>query len=583
MRARLLFTLALGSTLAACAPGGGDSGDEQTDDDSVGITKCAPGAVTKGVDVSYYQGNINWTKVKASGVGFAIARTSDGTGFKDPKFAQNWAGMKSAGLVRGVYQFFRPNQDPVAQANLMIQMINEAGGLEDGDLAPTLDLEVTGGMSTATIIARSKVWLEKVEAATGRVPLVYTSPGFFSQFGSPQAFGHYTLWVAHWGPQCPNVPSPWGNWHFWQYADDGTVPGIQGAVDLDYFNGSLQDLKAFAGGKPNGGGSDLPTLGGDVASRPALGKNADGRLEVFARGAGGDVVTTFQTQPNGGWSPWYSLGGSIAGVPAVGVNADGRLEVFARGTDHAIWHAWQAGPNGKIGGFVSMDGAVDEDPVVASNSDGRLEVFVAGGDGWIYHAWQTQPNGGFSGWATLATKVTGGLVDPRPIRRANGKLVVVAKGIGDQSVYISEQGSGDWTAWKPLGGALKSPPVIGVNADGRVEVFGRGTDDALWHTWETAPGAGFSGWISEGGVIEAPSLGRDTDGRLNIFVKGSDGALYRNRQVKPNGGWTGWAGMGGQLVSGPVAANNQDGRLEVFFRASGDEVEHVWQSSPGVW
>src|SRR5579871_5288706 len=74
-------------------------------------------SMVEGIDVSYYDGNVSWSSVRASGRQFAIARVSDGTGFMDPKFAANWSGIKAAGMVRGVYQFFRPEDDAVAQAN----------------------------------------------------------------------------------------------------------------------------------------------------------------------------------------------------------------------------------------------------------------------------------------------------------------------------------------------------------------------------------------------------------------------------------------------------------------------------------
>jgi GH25 family lysozyme M1 (1,4-beta-N-acetylmuramidase) len=592
------FALALLSiSFAACAPGGsdnaaGDSG-EGVDDGSDAIKQCAKGPTVKGVDVSYYQGKINWTKVKASGVDFAITRTSDGSTFKDPRFEENWAGIKAAGMVRGVYQFFRPGQSATAQADLMISMLDKVGGLKDGDLAPTLDVEVTDGVAGATLISRMKTWLSKVEAATGRTPMVYTAPGWWSQFGAPGGLGKYTLWVANWGVSCPSVANSWDHWTFWQNAYNGSVPGIAGNVDTDRFDGSLADLLKFAGGKPAGGGggggvdnsSGMASLGGNTKSEPAIGKNADGRLEVFSVSSGGDLVTTFQTEPNGGWSGWFNLGGNLAGNPTVGKNEDGRLEIFARGTDHAIWHAWQAGANGKIGSFVSVGGDVNADPVVASNEDGRLELFVPGGDGFLYHMWQIKPNGGWSSFAVLGAKVGGGLEDARVVKLSDGRLAVVAKGIADDAIWLSEQTApnGGRKAWKSLGGKLSSAPALAKNQDGRLEVFARGTDGALWHTWETAPGAAWSAWSSLGGIVYDPTAASDKDGRLEVFVRGSDGKLYKNRQTAPNAGWEDWTGMGAKMEGGAGVGRNADGRLEVFVQAPDGSVRHAWQSAPGTW
>ena len=86
------------------------------------------------------------------------------------------------------------------------------------------------------------------------------------------------------------------------------------------------------------------------------------------------------------------------------------------------------------------------------------------------------------------------------------------------------------------------------NADGRLEIFVRGTDGALWHKWQTAPNNGWSGWASLGGVItEAPVAGRNKDGRLEVFGRGTDGALWHIWQTAPNNGWSGWASLGGGI------------------------------------
>src|SRR3569832_221660 len=96
-----------------------DSSDAPLED-GILARVCASGATTMGVDVSYHNGTINWTSVKNAGYEFAFIRISDGTGFHDPMFATNWAGAHAAGLARGIFQFFRPNQDVAAQADMVI-------------------------------------------------------------------------------------------------------------------------------------------------------------------------------------------------------------------------------------------------------------------------------------------------------------------------------------------------------------------------------------------------------------------------------------------------------------------------------
>jgi hypothetical protein len=143
-----------------------------------------------------------------------------------------------------------------------------------------------------------------------------------------------------------------------------------------------------------------------------VGGNADGRLEVFSR-SGGDVIHEGghvfhiqQVAPNDGWGSWNQLGPDEPNIApdAVGNNADGRLEVFARDpNDGQVWHMWQV-PGGWVS-WKSLGGATTDPPVVTNNQDGRLEAFARGVNGDLVNIWQTTPNGGWSGWASLGRPV----------------------------------------------------------------------------------------------------------------------------------------------------------------------------------
>ena len=251
--------------LTACAMGGDPAGDFKageglgSDLDGTGSLEfgslarvCAAGATTKGVDVSYHNGTIDWAKVKAAGNEFAFIRISDGTGFHDPQFATNWAGAHAAGMLRGIYQFFRPSQDVAAQADMVIAA---AGRPAPGDLPPVIDVEVTGSLAPATIAARVRTWVDRVKAGTGVDPIVYTGKFFWrDQVGGPTSFAPTPLWIAQYTTLCPDLTSPWDTWAFWQYSDAGSVPGISGGIDVDRFNGTLDELRALAGGNTGGGG-----------------------------------------------------------------------------------------------------------------------------------------------------------------------------------------------------------------------------------------------------------------------------------------------------------------------------------------
>jgi lysozyme len=248
-----LLVVPFALSFAACgSPLGKDGAEEGTMGASIDLnqeaqyneqaTVCPGGTKTDGIDVSYYQGTINWSQVKAAGKDFAIVRVSDGTGFMDPKFVTNWKGAKAAGLAVGAYQFFRPTQDATAQADLMVNQLN-AVGFGAGDIPPVIDVEVTDGVSGATLLARVNTWIARVKSRTGRLPILYTSPGFWGGIGSPSTLPY--IWVAHWGVSCPNLPAPWGRLRFWQYSSTGKVSGISGNVDIDMYNGSLAELKGL--------------------------------------------------------------------------------------------------------------------------------------------------------------------------------------------------------------------------------------------------------------------------------------------------------------------------------------------------
>ncbi|MFT3765922.1 MAG: GH25 family lysozyme [Minicystis sp.] len=214
----------------------GDRGDE--------IQVC-PKATVEGIDVSEFQGNIDWSAVRASGRAFAFIRVADGAGYIDPKFATNWSKAKAAGVARGVYQFFRPGQDGTAQANVLLQHL----GGDIGEIAPVVDVEVSDGVSPGTLNTHLAQWIARIQQATGKTPIIYTSPGLWPSLSGSSQFSSATLWVAHWGASCPSVPSAWNSFSFWQYADNGHVPGIGPLVDLDRFNGTLADLVALGGKK----------------------------------------------------------------------------------------------------------------------------------------------------------------------------------------------------------------------------------------------------------------------------------------------------------------------------------------------
>jgi lysozyme len=259
------------ATLAGCA-------DSPPDVDSIGedVVTCAAGSTIKGVDVSHFDGTVDWGAAKRDGITFAIIKATEGTSFVDNHFATNWTNTGANGIVHGAYHFFRPKSDPVAQADFFVGV---AGSPKSGDLPPVIDLEVTDGLTAAQVAAGARTFLQRVQQRTGRVPMIYTSVRVFNGLlGTPSGFNPYFLWVANWNVRCPNIPNPpWTRWTFWQSSATGTVAGFSDPVDVDRFNGTSADLMAFV--RSPSGPTELvsPSLGsafdGDPGVEPSGGGN----------------------------------------------------------------------------------------------------------------------------------------------------------------------------------------------------------------------------------------------------------------------------------------------------------------------
>lgn len=321
MRGLLFISIVLASCATADPGDDSKAGDglgsdtESSATPQVGILArvCAAGATTKGIDVSYHQPAIDWAQVKAAGNEFAFVRVSDGTGFRDPKFATYYAGAKAAGLIRGAYQFFRPNQNVVAQADLMIAAV---GTRAPGDLPPVIDVEATGNLAPATVAARVRQWVDRVKAAVGVDPIVYTGKFFWrDQVGGPTSFAGNPLWIAQYTTLCPDLTAPWNTWAFWQYSDTGSVPGIAGNVDVNRFNGTLAELRALAGGGAGGGGGATSctsaTLAADVPDGVCVQAASDARWYQCTSGAWVQQATTAGCSRTYGWCSSATLGRTV--------------------------------------------------------------------------------------------------------------------------------------------------------------------------------------------------------------------------------------------------------------------------------
>ncbi|MEP6863085.1 MAG: GH25 family lysozyme [Deltaproteobacteria bacterium] len=229
---------ALAALLGGCTEPATTSSIDQS------ATVCGGPSTVAGVDISYYDDSVDWNAAHAAGIDFAFIRVTDGTQYQDPRFAAYWQGAKAAGVLRGAYQFFRPAEDPIAQADLFLSL----APYEVGDLPPVLDVEVNGGLTQPQVAAAVHTWVDHVTAAIGRVPIVYAGLYSWPDLTGSADLTSSPLWIAQYTTAaCPNIPSPWTKWLFWQHSDTGKVDGVVSSqLDLDLFNGTLDELQQFA-------------------------------------------------------------------------------------------------------------------------------------------------------------------------------------------------------------------------------------------------------------------------------------------------------------------------------------------------
>lgn len=207
-------------------------------------------SMPKGFDISHFQAEVDWPAVLKNKPAFAFVKATEGETLLDPRFQDNWSALADAGVRRGAYHFFRPQDSASAQADFFLKTVK----LEPGDLPPVLDVEVTDAVKGAELISGVSTWLAKVEQATKRKPIVYSYTSFWREH-LDGGFQDYPLWMT--GQADGGDP-----WTFWQVGDQGEVDGITGCVDQDVFLGSAEEFEAFVmtGARPAPGTATWPTL-----------------------------------------------------------------------------------------------------------------------------------------------------------------------------------------------------------------------------------------------------------------------------------------------------------------------------------
>jgi lysozyme len=196
-----------------------------------------------GIDVSRYQGTIDWKEVKAMNVrnirlSFAFIKATEGINSTDPYFKRNWKLAKENTLPRGAYHYFIANRSGAEQAANFMAMVS----LQKGDLPPVLDIEEDFNVSKATLQKEAKAFLDALEAYYGIRPIIYSNADFYEK-NLAGVFDNYPLWVAHYLQR--NKPRIGRNWIFWQHNDGGRVNGIMEKTDFNVFNGTPDAFQDF--------------------------------------------------------------------------------------------------------------------------------------------------------------------------------------------------------------------------------------------------------------------------------------------------------------------------------------------------
>ena len=198
--------------------------------------KIPKGHSIHGIDVSYYQGKIDWKQVKAMKeddvkIDFAFIKATEGLFKVDPYFQRNWREAPKAGVVCGAYHFFRPQKSGEWQAKFFLQTVK----FEAGDLPPVVDIEELDGVAASKMRVQLREFVRHIESKTGVKPIIYTGLSFYKDYLQGH-FDEYPLWIAHYYQSKLKVSAS-TKWHFWQHSDKAKISGINHVVDFNAFNG----------------------------------------------------------------------------------------------------------------------------------------------------------------------------------------------------------------------------------------------------------------------------------------------------------------------------------------------------------
>jgi lysozyme len=557
------------------------------------LQKCSPQTL-EGVDVFDGTGFIDWKAVKADGVDFAIIKATQGTYNTQSRFALNWRGAKDAGVYRSAYHFFDPTEDGSDQARHFLAVVSP----EPGDLPAMLDIEcpdgdpkclgwagATGDVPSDTLQQRMWDFVDTVERATAKKPIIYTFNAYFSSLGiAPAGLQDYPLDIAYPASgSCFDVPSPWTKATIWQYTWTGSVTGIEGEVDRDRFLGTMGDLQALGSAPSAPSWPTLPNLNGNDALT-ILNSPVDGHAEVFVATASGRIEDVSTRGNSENWDPAVDRGSGRCHLASAtwGAEPEASASLFDAVVDGAQAEMWTSG---QWSSFVSLGGPALEHLTAVSAADGHVEVYGLAPDGSIARSAQRPGTTAWDRWTSLGgTFVTGAA----PIVWSDGRIELFATDAQGGAWHDWTDGAA-WDGWAAIdGGPLASRPTPIRWADGHVEIFALGIDAHVWHSSgirssfpafaRLDTSVDLSGEISA--IVNPGGMGAEAG--PEIFARTTSGGPVHMAWTGTS--WTPWVALPSlDLASDPVGWVRTGGMGEVFAVDSRGNLAKTYRAPDGTW
>jgi GH25 family lysozyme M1 (1,4-beta-N-acetylmuramidase) len=398
----------------------------------VGASDASAAGVIDGPDVSSYQhpygAAIKWSTVAKTGKEFAIVKATEGTSYVNPWFKTDYSRIRQVGMVRGSYHFARPaypiTSTALAQARYYVHRLGTTARMSR-TLPPALDLEMTGGLAPGALVTWAQTFLLNVRRLTGRTPMLYTYPSFWSSaLGDPVALARYPLWMASYSSGVDRAAS------LWQYTSTASVRGIRGSVDMSKLVATSASWKAMSDGRPR-------------TSWPAAAPGAPQR--VTARAAAGRATISWLPGDTGSTSVQHYRVTASSGGPSV-VVAGTQTSLTMTGLQNGTTYTFSVRGINSVGAGVYSPPTAAVTPMVPTRLTTNVPSSAVYGKPLRVRATLTRPDTG----AALAgrtlqvqTRQTGTSTWSDPVQvvtDSNGRAVASLTPATDVDVRVSFNG-----------------------------------------------------------------------------------------------------------------------------------------------